>query len=175
MERTNQCTGIRIRLASPDEINRIAEIEAICFPAAEAASLEEFEKRMQAFPENFLVAETNEGELVGFVNGCATDKPVLPDELYHDASLHQRDGRIQTVFGLDVLPDYQHKGIAHKLLGALVELSRERGKDAVILTCKERLIGFYESCGFVKHGLSESCHGGAVWYDMQQWITEEKG
>lgn len=169
METVKNTNEVIIRGAVMEEAERIAEIEGICFPAAEAAGLEDIKARMETFLENFLVAELN-GEVIGFVNGCATDKPVLGDELYHDAGLHKKDGEIQTVFGLDVLPGYQHRGIAHKLLKALVDLSRERGKKAVILTCKERLITFYESCGFVNHGPSDSTHGGASWYDMQQWL-----
>lgn len=160
---------IIIRFANENEAARIAEIESICFPPAEAAGLKDIQDRMEAFLENFLVAE-DEGVVIGFVNGCATDKPVLGDELYHDAFLHKKDGEIQTVFGLDVLPEYQHRGIGHKLLKALVEVSKERGKKAVILTCKEKLITFYESCGFENHGVSQSEHGGAKWYDMQQWF-----
>lgn len=164
---------IEIRGALFEEAEEIAGVEAMCFPEAEAASLEEIRERMALFPENFLVA-VSERKIIGFVNGCTTDKPILGDELYHDASLHKKDGDIQTVFGLNVLPEYRRRGIAGRLLKALAELSRERGKKAVILTCKEYLIPFYESCGFVNHGLSDSQHGGAVWYDMQRWFYEEQ-
>ena len=34
------------------------------------------------------------------------------------------------------------------------------------MTCKDRLIGFYERQGYRLLGLSRSVHGGAVWYDM---------
>ena len=44
--------NLQIRLADPKEADRLAEIEAICFPPAEAASHEEVVKRMGAFPEN---------------------------------------------------------------------------------------------------------------------------
>ncbi|MDO4273863.1 MAG: GNAT family N-acetyltransferase [Eubacteriales bacterium] len=164
---------IEIRGALLEEAEEIAAVEAECFPEAEAASLEEIRGRMVLFPENFLVARAD-GRIIGFINGCTTDKPVLGDELYHDPSLHKKDGDIQTVFGLDVLPEYRRRGIAGRLLRTLCELSRERGKKAVILTCKEYLIPFYESCGFVNHGLSGSQHGGAVWYDMQQWFDEKQ-
>lgn len=160
---------VEIRAAKANETEELARIEGVCFPAAEAASLEEITERMNAFPENFLAAE-KDGTLVGFINGGTTDKPVLGDELYHDTSLHKRDGEIQTVFGLNVLPEYRHHGIAHQLVKAFAELARQRGKKAVILTCKKHMIPFYESCGFAYHGQAASEHGGAVWYDMQQWF-----
>ena len=93
--------NLQIRLSDPGEADRLAEIEAICFPPAEAASHEEVVKRMGAFPENFVVAVKDE-QIVGFINGGTTDKPVLPDEFYHDITLHRKDGEIQTVFGLNV-------------------------------------------------------------------------
>lgn len=162
---------VKIRNAGIEETEKLAEIEKICFPAAEAAGLKDFQDRMEAFQENFFVAE-QDGEVVGFINGAATDQPVLGDELYHDAGLHKKDGSIQTVFGLDVLPEYRHQGIAHKLMKEFVETAKKRGKKAVILTCKEHMIPFYESCGFKKLGLADSSHGGAVWYDMQCWFPE---
>lgn len=160
---------IKIRAAREEEVERIAEIEAICFPEAEAAGLADFKERMKAFPENFLVAVDGD-TIIGFINGCNTDKPVLGDELYHDATLHKPDGEIQTVFGLDVLPQYQHRGIGHQLMRAYIEHARTHGKKAVILTCKEQKITFYESLGYKKQGIADSEHGGAVWYDMQQWF-----
>lgn len=169
MREENSTKDIIIRLAKPEEAIRIAEIEGICFPKEEAASQESIVERMGVFPENFLVAEIDE-EVIGFVNGCVTDRPVLGDELYHDAELHKPDGEIQTVFGLAVLPEYQRRGIGAALLRSLSDLSKERGKKAVILTCKDYRIHFYESCGFTNHGKADSCHGGAVWYDMQQWF-----
>lgn len=157
---------IMIRNAKPEEWELLAGIEAECFPPAEAASREEIQKRMAVFPENFFVAEVN-GRIAGFINGGTTDKPYLPDEMYHDISLHKPEGAYQTVFGLNVLPDYRHKGIAGKLLDYMNEKSRARGKQGVILTCKKHLLGFYEKHGYVNYGPADSAHGNAQWYDMR--------
>ena len=70
--------NLQIRLADPKEADRLAEIEAICFPPAEAASHEDVVNRMGAFPENFVVA-VKDDQIVGFINGGTTDKPVLPN------------------------------------------------------------------------------------------------
>lgn len=40
-----------------------------------------FKERIAAFPESFLVAEVD-GTLIGYINGCATDSPVIYDELF---------------------------------------------------------------------------------------------
>ena len=160
-------TDVVIRMAKPQEAQLLAEIEGICFPPLEAASPAQIEERMKAFPENFVVAEA-EGQPIGFINGGTTDKPCLPDEMYHDVSLHNSQGAYQTVFGLNVLPAYRHQGIAGKQAEYFAELAWKRGKKGVILTCKERLIGFYESHGFQCFGVADSSHGGARWYEMRR-------
>ena len=157
---------ILIRMAIPEEAGILAEIEGICFPPQEAASPEQIEERMRTFPENFVVAEAD-GKPVGFINGGTTDRPYLPDEMYHDASLHIPGGDYQTVFGLNVLPEYRHQGIAGELVEYFSALAEKRVKKGVVLTCKERLIGFYENHGFQCYGEADSSHGGAEWYDMR--------
>lgn len=156
---------MEIRNAKKEELKEIIEIERICFPSREAASKEQFEERFQVFSENFFVAVIDD-RVVGFINGACTNQAELPDELYHDASLHVIAGEYQTVFGLDVLPEYQHLGIGRKLLEYMIDISRKRGKKGVVLTCKDHLIGFYEKSGFICHGRSLSNHGGAIWNDM---------
>ena len=106
------------------------------------------------------------GKIIGFVNGCTTDKPELPDELYHNPLLHNAAGGYQTVFGLDVLPEYRKKGVAGELLKQMISLSKSRNKKGIILTCKDYLIGYYEKFGFENQGVSASSHGVAKWNNM---------
>lgn len=156
---------LKIRFAKKEDVERIADIELECFPVAEAADRETLKTRYNAFSENFLVAEKG-GKVIGFINGCTTDAPELPDELYHNTDLHKPDGDYQTVFGLDVLPEYRKQGIAEHLLNHLIELSKERGKKGVVLTCKDHLVHYYSKFGFKHLGVSASAHGGAKWNDM---------
>lgn len=154
-----------IRQATADDVTKVAEIEEKCFPPAEAASLKSFFERFMAFPECFLVAEVD-GKVVGHINGCVTDYPKLIDALYHNTSLHMPNGPWQTVFGIAVLPEYQHQGIARTLMEHFKEDAKKRGKAGILLTCKDEKIGFYESLGFTYDGVSGSAHGGAHWNDM---------
>lgn len=154
-----------IRPSQVEDVEKIAVIEEKCFPAAEAASLKSFVERFITFPECFFVAEL-QGKVVGYINGCVTDKPELPDELYHNAALHEPDGPWQTVFGIAVLPEFQHQGIAMAMMNYFKETVKERGKEGIVLTCKDHKRGFYENLGFCCRGISESSHGGAKWNDM---------
>ena len=162
---------MEIRQANKNELREVINIESTCFPTTEAASEKSIYERFEAFGENFLVA-IEDNKIVGFINGCTTDKPILEDELYYDAKLHNRNGKYQTVFGLDVLPHYRKQGIAGKLLSEFIELSKERGKQGMVLTCKDYLINYYEKFGFKHNGISQSSHGGVKWNDMVLFFDE---
>lgn len=149
----------------PEDLDAVARVEAVCFPEAEAAARASFAQRIQAFPESFFVAE-KDGQIVGFINGCVTDERMIRDEMFEDTAYHKPDGAYQSIFGLDVAPEWQHRGLAGDLMKHLIEDARKRGRKGLILTCKEHLIGFYERFGYRSLGVSQSVHGGAVWYDM---------
>ena len=155
----------RIRQAVMEDLERITQVESMCFPPAEAAGHKAFEDRLKTFPDSFFVAE-RDGRIVGFINGAATDERTIRDEMFEDASLHRPMGIYQSVFGLDVVPEGQRRGIAGELMEHLIEDARRKGRKGLILTCKERLIGFYERFGYRNLGVSASVHGGAVWFDM---------
>ena len=156
---------IIIRQVMPEDLDAVARVEAVCFPEAEAAARASFAQRIQAFPESFFVAE-KDGQIVGFINGCVTDERMIRDEMFEDTAYHKPDGAYQSIFGLEVAPEWQHRGLAGDLMKHLIEDARKRGRKGLILTCKEHLIGFYERFGYRSLGVSQSVHGGAVWYDM---------
>lgn len=156
---------VRIRQVTAADLDAVAQVEAVCFPAAEAATKESLRQRIAAFPECFFVAET-EGRVIGFINGCVTNERTIRDEMFEDAGLHDPKGEYQAIFGLDVVPEYQHQGLASRLMRHLIADAEARGRKGLILTCKDRLIGFYETFGYRSLGVSASVHGGAVWYDM---------
>ena len=162
-----------IRKVKPEDLDAVTRVEAVCFPEAEAAPRESFRQRISTFPDSFFVAE-KDGEIIGFINGCATDSRVIFDEMFADASHHRKDGIYQSIFGLDVIPEYQHQGLASRLMEHLIEDAREKGRKGLTLTCKDRLIDFYERFGYKNLGLSQSVHGGAVWYDMILEFPREK-
>ncbi|MCI8516355.1 MAG: GNAT family N-acetyltransferase [Hungatella sp.] len=155
----------RIREVTMDDLERVTEVEAVCFPAAEAAGRESFQDRIRSFSDSFFVAE-KDGQIVGFINGAVTDERTIRDEMFEDVSLHDPKGNYQSIFGLDVVPQWQHMGIAGELMEHMIKEARRKGRKGLILTCKERLIGFYERFGYKNLGVSRSVHGGAVWYDM---------
>ena len=157
---------VLIRNAKKEEAALLAQIEAECFPAAEAAGKQDIEARMDVFEDCFFVAETN-GKIVGFINGAVAKEASLPDQMYHDASLHDPNGAYQTVFGLDVLPAYRRNGIAGRLLERMIHHARECQRKGVVLTCKDHLVHYYAGFWFKHCGVADSTHGGAKWNEMK--------
>lgn len=155
----------RIRNVKTEDLAGVTALEAECFPAAEAADEKSLRERIEAFPESFFVAE-EDGRIIGMINGAATDQKTISDDMFEDVSLHRKDGAYQSIFGLDVVPDKRRQGIAAELMEHMIRSAREAGRTGVILTCKDRLIPYYEKFGYRSMGVSASVHGGAVWYDM---------
>ncbi len=162
---------IRIRTVTPEDLEQVVAVEEECFPEAEAAGRKDFERRIKTFPKSFLIAE-KDGRIIGFINGCVTDETAICDEMYENESFHKADGAYQSVFGLDVIPQERNQGVAEQLMKALIEQAREAGRKGMILTCKDRLIHYYEKFGYVNHGVSRSVHGNVVWYDMRLEFDE---
>lgn len=158
--------NLSIRSALPEDWQKIAEIEAICFPPAEAASATAIKERLAVYQEGCLLAEFN-GKIVGFINGGASNDAFVKDAFYASMDLHDPSGQHLAVFGLDVLPDFRGKGYGRLLMKAFIQFAVDQNKSAIVLTCKSHLIAFYESFGYDNLGLAQSNHGGAQWYDMQ--------
>lgn len=157
---------VQIRTATLEDLDRVSEVEARCFPPAEAATRAEFRERLACYPGHFWLLE-EEGRLVSFVNGMVTDEPHLTDEMYARATLHRESGAWQMIFGVNTLPEFRQRGLAGLLLRRAISDARAQGRKGLVLTCKEALVSYYGGFGFVDEGLSPSEHGGAVWHEMR--------
>lgn len=153
------------RTAQLSDLDRVTEIEYICFPAEQAATRAAFEQRIKTFPSHFILLE-HEGTSIGFVNGAVLDARYIEDEMYERTDSHNERGAYQSVYGLDVLPEYRGRGLAHKLMAQLIDQAKKEGRRGVTLTCLDEKIGFYETMGFKNEGVSASSHGGVVWNNM---------
>lgn len=157
---------MEIRKGTLKDLEAIAAVEAACFPAAEAATAEEFAGRLQQYGDHFWLLWEGE-RLLAFVDGFCTDWPDLTDEMYADASLHRENGAWQMFFGVNTIPACRRQGYAGQLLQQAIADARAQGRKGLVLTCKEALVHYYAKFGFVNEGVSGSTHGGVVWYQMR--------
>lgn len=155
-----------IQTATIHDLGAIAQVEALCFPSAEAADRTSFQRRLSVFPDRFWLLW--EGDtLVSFVNGMLTDTPALADEMYEDAALHAPSGAWQMIFGVDTIPAFRRQGCAEQLLNHVIEQCKRENRRGLVLTCKEHLLHYYAKFGFQNEGISPSVHGNVRWYQMR--------
>ena len=162
---------MRIRTADLSDLKEIARVEAACFPAAEAATEEEFEKRLTFYKDHFWLMFEEE-KLIAFVDGMVTNQEDLTDEMYEKAEMHDEKGDWQMIFGVNTLPSYRKHGYAGELIKRAITDAKEQGRKGLVLTCKDRLISYYARFGFKNEGVSESVHGNVVWNQMRLTFDE---
>lgn len=158
---------MKIRKATINDLDEIMKIEATCFPLKEAATKESFEKRLLVYPDYFWILENEDGKIVSFTNGMVTNNENLIDEMYENTKLHDENGEWQMIFGVNTLPEYRKNGYAEMLIKEMINDAKFKNRKGIVLTCKEKLVRYYEKIGFVNEGISESTHGGVVWYEMR--------
>ena len=83
-----------IRNATQEDLDAISQVEAECFPPAEAATKEEFAKRLAYYGSHFWLMFDGD-KLIAFVDGFVTDEADLTDEMYEKAEMHRENGATQ--------------------------------------------------------------------------------
>ena len=152
-----------------EETEEAIRIEQICFPVNEACTPESMRERIERVPELFLMAaDKSSGALAGFLCGIATDEAQFRDAFFTDAGLHKEQGKTVMLLGLDVLPQYRSLGLGHALMEEYARIEKSKGREYLILTCKEEKISFYQEMGFYDLGVSASVWGGEQWHDMRR-------
>lgn len=156
-----------IRTATIEDVEKIAAVEAACFPQAEAATKEQFAERVASYGNHFWLMFKGE-KLIAFVDGFVTDEKDLRDEMYENAGLHNENGAWQMIFGVNTLPEYRRRGLAGQLLEQAISDAKKQGRKGLVLTCKDALLPYYAKFGFVNEGVSDySAHGNVVWNQMR--------
>lgn len=156
---------VTINPAQPQDLAQIMAIEKAGFTPAEAASETSMAERIQLIADTFLVAKESD-VVLGYIVGPAFDQRYLTDALFEKSTPNNVTDSYQTVLSLAVSPDYRQAGLGSQLLTALAQVARHQHRQAVTLTCLQRLVPFYERNGYVNEGVSASAHAGETWYNL---------
>ncbi|WP_341349465.1 GNAT family N-acetyltransferase [Ruminococcus flavefaciens] len=114
-----------IRHANINDLDAVTELESRCFPVSEAADRRAFELRLRNYPECFWVTEKDR-QIICMINGMTTDRIDLCDEMYEGTESYAPDGKWLMLFGVAVIPEYQHKGLASQLMEYVIEETKNR-------------------------------------------------
>lgn len=157
---------MKIRNADISDLETLSIIESKSYPKTEAASKESIRNRLNWFNDCFWLLD-DYGEILAFINGMATDRTDLTDEMYNHPELHNTNGNWLMIFSVVTAPEHRHRGYASNVMKQVIKDTKVANRRGIVLTCKEHLIPFYSKFGFVNEGLSESTHGNSVWYQMR--------
>ncbi len=158
--------NMQIRMATANDVDACTAAEAEGFPAAEAASRQQFADRIAAYPNHFWIL-TDASRVIAFVNGPVSNSPDLTDDMYANTNLHNERGTWQVILDVVTIPEYRKRGLAKQLLNRVIEDSRQQGRKGLVLTCKDHLVGYYAKFGFIDEGFRGSTHGGVHWHQMR--------
>ena len=120
-----------IRNATQEDLDAISQVEAECFPPAEAATKEEFAKRLAYYGSHFWLMFDGD-KLIAFVDGFVTDEADLTDEMYEKAEMHRENGDWQMIFGVNTIPAYRKKGYAGELIKRAIADAKAQGRKGQI-------------------------------------------
>ena len=154
-----------IRSAKVSDLDRCFEIEKDAYAGEEAATKEKILKRIQTYPEGFIVLE-NEKEIIGFINSGATHKVELSDEEFKELIGHDPDGKHIVIMSVVIHPNYQGKSFTSLLMRNFINAMQAMGKTEIYLICQTEMINMYAKYGFIHLGESDSDHGGLSWHEM---------
>jgi len=153
------------RNGKKQDLDRCFEIESVFYSGDEAATKDKILKRINTYPEGFIVLE-NDREIIGFINSGATHEVELSDEEFKELVGHDSEGKHIVILSVVVHPAYQGKGMASMLMNGFIDRMKDLGKSDIYLICQTELIYMYERYGFVDLGASDSDHGGMSWNEM---------
>ena len=157
------------RNALPADANRCFEIETSAYEGDEAATHEKIAKRIETYPDGFLILEM-EGKVVGFINcGCAYEVE-MSDEDFKELIGHDPDAPNVVIMSVVVDPSHQGKGLSKELMIEFVKRMRIMEKAAIHLMCKEHHVPLYERFGYRYLQPSASDHGGMIWHEMSMTL-----
>ncbi|MBQ9406571.1 MAG: GNAT family N-acetyltransferase [Desulfovibrio sp.] len=156
-----------IRTATIADLDSVSSVESLCFPSGEAFSRDMFARNLRRYPGHFwLMCEGS--KLISFVHGLATNLPNISERMYTDAQLHVDNGRWQMICGVDTPPAYRCCGYARQLLQTAMKDASRRGKKGLVLACKDNMIPYYASVGFVDEGVRfRSAYDGLLRHQMR--------
>ena len=139
---------MRIRTADLSDLKEIARVEAACFPAAEAATEEEFEKRLTFYKDHFWLMFDGK-KLIAFVDGKVAGTAGI------DAIGAQYKVAHRAEFGIGILKEYWGLGIGRALMEACIHCAKTAGYaqlELEVVAEYARAISMYQTAGFVEYG-----------------------
>lgn len=144
------------RYAEENDMMRLAEMEYNSYPEDESASYDRMCMRQRLANDYFVVLDIG-NNVIGFVNGTCSKSDVIAHESMGE---HDSDGQHLIIHSVVIKHEFRCQGYARFMLKAYMDKIREHTNiNRVSLLSKDKLLGFYSSCGFNVLRISPIEHG----------------
>lgn len=153
------------RQATLLDVGRCYDIETSAYEGDEAATREKIARRIDQYPQGFLIMELDK-EIVGFINSGCAHKVQMADDAFKELVGHDPEAVNMVIMSVVIAPGYQGKGLASPMMREFIDQARNMGKKTIHLMCKERHIELYKKFGYRYGKPSDSDHGGMSWHEM---------
>lgn len=157
------------RHARPSDAARCFEIETAAYEGDEAATLEKIARRIDLYPQGFLVLEVG-GEIAGFINSGCAHVVEMSEEAFKELAGHDPEAPNVVILSVVVDPVQQGKGLSRALMEEFVRRMRALGKTEIHLMCRDHHVPLYERFGYGYLRPSASDHGGMRWHEMSRTL-----
>lgn len=124
---------LRVRAATPSDLDALMSLERACFPPRQAFSRREYAELLRSSDAVNLVAE-EAGRVLGFAGALLDPR-----------------ANVANVATLNVHPDARRRGLGRRLLGLLEGRMAARGIDLCTLEVNVEnvaALGLYDACGY---------------------------
>lgn len=158
-------TQTTLRYAVPHDASRCFEIESAVYEGDEAATLAKIVKRIDEYPQGFLVLEID-NEIVGFINSGCAHQVAMSDSAFKELVGHDPAAPKVVILSVAVAAAQQGRGFSKLLMVEFLRRMRAAGKREIHLMCRQRHIELYRSMGYDYAKRSSSDHGGMSWHEM---------
>lgn len=100
------------------------------------------------------------------VNATLAAEPPLT---HSTMSTNDPNGKYVCIHSVVIDQGLRRRGLATQMLKSYIVAVREKKPElkGFLLICKEKLISFYEACGFTLIGKSSVVHGQEQWYECR--------
>lgn len=160
---------LKFRTAIPSDAPRCFEIETAAYEGDEAATLAKIAKRIDVYPQGFLILETD-GRVAGFINSGCAHEVELSDEEFKELTGHDPDAPNVVIMSVVVDPAFQGQGLSTALMSEFVHRMKAMQKTCIYLICRDHHVPLYEKFGYRYLRPSASDHGGMTWHEMSMTL-----
>lgn len=178
-----------IRPLIMEDVNATVELESVCFPPNERASIDKVKYRLKECPElcsGLFIRTFDENnkkivdeKLIGHILSTKIPTEFITLESMEIDS-HVESSSVIAIHALVISPEFQKKNLATLLMTDYIQkMSNQEIGSKIVIIVHENLIPFYERLGFQLQGtnqdvMKDPSFAKDKWFNMERELVKEE-